>query len=258
MRGPLVVTLSLWSVLTTAASAMADSASEPPLEAVRPTVDEPLYPPPSASWKVVALGLGTSAVAYGAAAGLSYAYPDAPGAHDLRIPFAGPWLAIAHNGCGGEPDCSQAMIVFRTVITERRKGEEPVLPADARHHRYARCGCRLRGTVLKRVGRRSRAGICTPSTKLGRRRSFDEARILSRMRVVGEALRQRPCLIGSSTITAQAQHDKPSAFLSRISAHEVSTTVSKPRTPAHPHRGGSTATRPADPTTHSRSAGGER
>jgi hypothetical protein len=117
MRGPLVVTLSLWSVLTTAASAMADSASEPPLEAVRPTVDEPLYPPPSASWKVVALGLGTSAVAYGAAAGLSYAYPDAPGAHDLRIPFAGPWLAIAHNGCAGEPDCSQAMVVFRTVIT---------------------------------------------------------------------------------------------------------------------------------------------
>jgi hypothetical protein len=78
----------------------------------------PAYPPPSTRWKLVFGGLGTSAVFYGAATGMSYLYPDAPGAKDLRIPVAGPWLAIAHNGCpADEPDCSGVLVAIRTIIT---------------------------------------------------------------------------------------------------------------------------------------------
>lgn len=118
MRGPLVATLSFCAVLGSVGSAAAQSESDPAPKTLVPAVDQPLYPPPSASWKVVAAGLGTSAVAYGAATGVSFLYPDAPGAHDLRVPVIGPWLAIANNGCSAdEPDCSKALIVLRTVIT---------------------------------------------------------------------------------------------------------------------------------------------
>lgn len=66
----------------------------------------------------MAVGLGATAFFYGAAAGVSYAFPDAPGARDLRLPVVGPWLAIAHNGCpADEPDCSPLMVIVRTVLS---------------------------------------------------------------------------------------------------------------------------------------------
>ena len=80
--------------------------------------DAPAYPPPYARWAVIGVGLGTTAVAYGAAMGMSYGFPDAPGAHDLRTPIIGPWMAIAHNGCAAdEPDCSRVWVVMRTIGT---------------------------------------------------------------------------------------------------------------------------------------------
>jgi hypothetical protein len=80
------------------------------------TAKEPAYPPPYSRWAVIGVGLATTAVSYGAAAGMSYAFPDAPGAMDLRKPIIGPWLAIAHNGCAvAEPECSQVWIVMRSV-----------------------------------------------------------------------------------------------------------------------------------------------
>lgn len=80
--------------------------------------EAPAYPPPSARWGVIGAGLATSAFFYGAAAGMSYAFPDAPGAKDLRTPIIGPWKAIANNGCAaGDTDCSQVWIVFRTIAT---------------------------------------------------------------------------------------------------------------------------------------------
>lgn len=49
---------------------------------------------------------------------MSFAFPDAPGAKDLRIPIAGPWMAIANNGCPpNEPDCSKVWVVMRTILT---------------------------------------------------------------------------------------------------------------------------------------------
>jgi hypothetical protein len=78
----------------------------------------PAYPPPSARWGVIGAGIATSAIFYGAAAGMSYAFPDAPGAQDLRTPIIGPWKAIANNGCAAdEPDCSNVWLVMRSVAT---------------------------------------------------------------------------------------------------------------------------------------------
>jgi hypothetical protein len=80
--------------------------------------DEPQYPPPGARWGIIGVGLAASAVSYGAAAGMSYAFPDAPGAKDLRTPIVGPWMAIAHNGCApGDTECSNVWIVMRSIAT---------------------------------------------------------------------------------------------------------------------------------------------
>ena len=121
---PLVFTTPLLTLMTLAlASGTASAQSQPPPAAPpppasAPDVAPPEYPPPSARWGVVAAGLGTTAVAYGAALGASYIYPDVPGTNDLRIPIAGPWLAIAHNGCpADEPDCSKTIVVLRSIVS---------------------------------------------------------------------------------------------------------------------------------------------
>lgn len=79
--------------------------------------DERSYPPPGTEYKLAVAGLLTTGIFYGAAAGMSYAYPDTPGAKDLRIPVAGPWMAIANNGCRpDEPDCSRVWVVVRGIL----------------------------------------------------------------------------------------------------------------------------------------------
>jgi hypothetical protein len=91
--------------------------AEPPAAPAAPAeVEPPDYPPPSTRWKVAGVGLGAAAVFYGAGAGLSYVYPDVPGMKDLRIPVAGPWIAASHSGCGTDPDCSDVLVVFRTIL----------------------------------------------------------------------------------------------------------------------------------------------
>jgi hypothetical protein len=80
--------------------------------------DAPAYPPPLSRWGVIAVGLGTTALAYGAGVGMSYAFPNAPGAEDLRTPIIGPWMAIANNGCApGDTECSRVWIVMRSIGT---------------------------------------------------------------------------------------------------------------------------------------------
>jgi len=113
---------TLFAAATSAALALvlaSPAGAEPPAPAPTPSVAEaPAYPPPSTRWAGMAVGLGTTAFFYGAAAGASYLFPDAPGARDLRLPVIGPWLAIAHNGCpADEPDCGPLMVVVRSVLT---------------------------------------------------------------------------------------------------------------------------------------------
>jgi hypothetical protein len=105
------------ALLALASLGSAARAQTPP--AATPVVDfeEPEYPPPSARWKVVAAGLGTTAVFYGAALGSSYIFTDTLGVNQLRTPIVGPWLAIGKGGCADGDDCSTALAVIRVVLT---------------------------------------------------------------------------------------------------------------------------------------------
>ena len=79
-------------------------------------VDERL-PPASTRWKLTGGGLGATAAFYGVAQPFSYIWPDSPGALYLRYPVAGPWMALAHDGClDTDPDCSIYWRVARGVL----------------------------------------------------------------------------------------------------------------------------------------------
>ncbi len=88
-------------------------------EPVRPThVDSGLYPPSGTQLNLALVGLGVTSFWYGAALGSSYAWPDAPGAADLRIPIAGPWMALGETGCADDdPNCSTFTMVLRAILT---------------------------------------------------------------------------------------------------------------------------------------------
>jgi hypothetical protein len=76
------------------------------------------YPPPHAQPNLILIGAGVTVGWYGAAFGLSYLWPNSPGASAMRIPVAGPYMALAKTGCGsGEPDCGTFTLVLRTVLT---------------------------------------------------------------------------------------------------------------------------------------------
>ncbi|MBN1611200.1 MAG: hypothetical protein JW940_31495 [Polyangiaceae bacterium] len=78
----------------------------------------PRHPSEGTRWGLLGLGAATAAFWYGGAVGLSYAWPSAPQADALRIPVAGPWMALAATGCpGGDPDCSVYIVVLRAVLT---------------------------------------------------------------------------------------------------------------------------------------------
>ncbi|WP_437794821.1 hypothetical protein [Sorangium sp. So ce693] len=72
----------------------------------------PRYPPSSARVKVIAGGVAVTALAYGAAFLAASSWPEVPGASELKIPIAGPWLALAKNGCAADdPDCGATLYV---------------------------------------------------------------------------------------------------------------------------------------------------
>jgi hypothetical protein len=107
--------LALLVALPLLVAAGSTSADEP----VRPVRRDPgAYPPPSAQPGLFFVGLGATAAWYGAALGFSYLWPDAPGANDLRIPVAGPWMALADTGCADtDPNCSIFIVVLRAILT---------------------------------------------------------------------------------------------------------------------------------------------
>jgi hypothetical protein len=117
MRPSVTLAFALTSLAgSTLAHAEPPSAPEPAASPV--SVDQPEHPAPWTRLTTIGAGVGMTAVWYGAAAGISYEFPDAPGARDLRLPVVGPWLAIAHNGCADtEPDCSTTWVVMRTILT---------------------------------------------------------------------------------------------------------------------------------------------
>jgi hypothetical protein len=113
MRRVLLLVASFAATLALGSSSHAQSPGANSTTEIVP----PAYPPPSTRWKGIAVGLGATAFFYGAGLGASYVFPDAPGMRDLRMPVAGPWLAIANNGCpADEPDCGPLLVVLRTVL----------------------------------------------------------------------------------------------------------------------------------------------
>ena len=93
----------------------ADPAAAP-LPAPAPVAYD--LPPPSTRWALFGTGLAVTGVSYGLALGAAYAWPDARYSNELKIPIAGPWMAIADTGCPkDEPDCSTVLLVVTAVLT---------------------------------------------------------------------------------------------------------------------------------------------
>src|SRR6478735_8996573 len=97
------------------AAAFPDPSDPLPNTSRSVTADE--YPPPAAKRNLLIAGLASTALWYGGALGVSYAVDDPAMAKDLRIPFAGPWMALSHTGCGGGPDCNTLLVVLGAIAT---------------------------------------------------------------------------------------------------------------------------------------------
>jgi hypothetical protein len=75
-------------------------------------------PPSGARTTHIVAGAVTTGVSYGLAVGASYLFTDYRGAKDLRIPVAGPWLALGRTGCpDNDPDCSPVLLVLGAALT---------------------------------------------------------------------------------------------------------------------------------------------
>jgi hypothetical protein len=89
-------------------------------EPVQPEVDlnPSTYPPPAARPNLVLVGAGVTVAWYGIALGTSYGWNHADSASSLRIPVAGPYMALTKTRCGSdESSCNTFTVVMRTVIT---------------------------------------------------------------------------------------------------------------------------------------------
>jgi len=90
--------------------------------AQEPVVDEQApsavrrYPPSSVRTGLIGGGLGLWGLAYGIGLGCGLGWNDVPGADELAIPVAGPWIALGMTGCApDDPDC-EAILVMRGVL----------------------------------------------------------------------------------------------------------------------------------------------
>ena len=99
-------------------------AEEPATPTQAPTTPAPAppaadLPPPGARVTHIVAGAATTAVAYGLAVGASYLFDesDLRGSKDLRIPIAGPWMALSKTGCPtSSPDCSTIPLVIGAIL----------------------------------------------------------------------------------------------------------------------------------------------
>jgi hypothetical protein len=89
--------------------------------AERPTppgpAPEPDLPSPAAPVNLALTGAAITGVWYGAALGTSFLWSKADYARDLRIPIAGPFMALDDMNCSKakDPNCTTLLIVMRVV-----------------------------------------------------------------------------------------------------------------------------------------------
>jgi hypothetical protein len=113
-RSLLALSLGLFSTFVAAAARAEDPAA--PATVAAPPAD---LPPPSARTNLIIAGAATSVVSYGLVLGASYLFPEEElrGSKDLRLPFAGPWLALSKTGCPtSTPDCSKVTLVIGAIL----------------------------------------------------------------------------------------------------------------------------------------------
>jgi hypothetical protein len=104
------------AITLTAAWCRNAHAEEPTLAEAH--YDPSEHPPAGTQGRLILTGAGLTVGWYAAAVGMSFMWQNAPNASELRIPVAGPWLALADTGCGSkERECETAVVVFRTAVT---------------------------------------------------------------------------------------------------------------------------------------------
>jgi hypothetical protein len=103
------------AVLAALATAQPALAEEP----LAPQVDTnpSHYPPPSARTNTFLIGAALTVGWYGAAVGDSYLWQDSRGSAALRIPVAGPFVALGKTGCHGSRECDLFPAIVRTTLT---------------------------------------------------------------------------------------------------------------------------------------------
>jgi len=110
--------LALLGVFQPGLAAAQEPLSPAPQAATALPAPEADLPSPGAPGRLALAGGIVTGVWYGGALGASLLFPDAPGADDLRIPVAGPFLALADTGCAdSEPNCDTVMVVVRAILT---------------------------------------------------------------------------------------------------------------------------------------------
>jgi hypothetical protein len=149
----IVAPLAALAALTLAPAAHADDASASlAVAADAPDTPEPPvvhYPPPSTRWKLMGIGLFITGAAWGASFASGQYWSTVPGAAQLKIPVAGPWIALGKSGCASDDtNCSGAKIGVRAAIY--------VLDGIAQ---LAGLGLIAEGIVMKTEPRRERSSF---------------------------------------------------------------------------------------------------
>jgi len=117
--------LTLLAAALAPAAAHAEEPATPaaPVVAVSPPPAAPGadQPPPGARTSLIVAGAATTAISYGLALGASFLLEPADfnGSKDLRIPIAGPWIALGKTGCpsSDSSDCNKVPLVIGAILT---------------------------------------------------------------------------------------------------------------------------------------------
>ena len=116
------VLFSFGLTLPTLLAATVAHAQEAPMTVSPPPAPPPAadLPPRGAGTTLIVAGLTTTVVSYGLALGASFLVEPADynGVKDLRIPLAGPWMALGRTGCPASepPGCNKAPLVVGAIL----------------------------------------------------------------------------------------------------------------------------------------------
>lgn len=75
------------------------------------------YPPPIVRLELIGVGLLITGGAWGASFASAVNAPTIPGSEQLKIPIAGPWIALGKSGCASDDTaCSGATVGVRGAL----------------------------------------------------------------------------------------------------------------------------------------------